>query len=46
MSSLDDPSWFKPQFDMFASEAQPWTLMNPELPKFHDYPPFVAQTGA
>ena len=38
-SSLDDPSWFRPQFDIFTSDAQPWDQMNPKLPKFEKYPP-------
>ena len=42
VSSLDDPSWFKAQADIFTSEAQPWDLMDPVLPKFEQYPPFVA----
>jgi hypothetical protein len=37
--SLDDPSWFRPQMDIFASDAQPWDEMNPAVPKFHQYPP-------
>jgi hypothetical protein len=41
VSSLDDPSWFRPQLDIFISEAQPWDYMNPELPKFEQYPPFA-----
>src|SRR4051812_12912692 len=32
-SSLDDPSIFKPQMDIFVSHAQPWDLMDPALPK-------------
>lgn len=32
-SSLDDPSWFKPTMDIFTSDAQPWDLMDSELPK-------------
>jgi hypothetical protein len=38
--TLDDPSWFKPQMDIFVSDAQPWDFMSPELPKFAQYPPF------
>jgi hypothetical protein len=38
-SSLDDPSWFLPQFDIFVSDAQPWDQMNPTLPKFEQYSP-------
>jgi hypothetical protein len=41
VSSLDDPSGFRPQFDMFISEAQPWDYMDPTLPKFQEYPPFA-----
>ena len=40
-SSLDDPSWFAPKFDIFASDAQPWDHMNPALPKFEHYAPFA-----
>ena len=32
--SLDDPSWFHPQFDIFASDAQPWDQMDPAIPKY------------
>jgi hypothetical protein len=38
-SSLDDPSWFKPVVDMWVSDAQPWDLMDPALPKFPKYAP-------
>jgi hypothetical protein len=37
--SLDDPSWFQPQMDIFVSDAQPWDQMDPALPKFEQYPP-------
>jgi hypothetical protein len=37
--SLDDPSWFRPQFDIFTADAQPWDFMNPALPKFKEYAP-------
>jgi hypothetical protein len=33
-SSLDDPSWFVPKFDFFVSDAQPWDLMDPRIPKY------------
>jgi hypothetical protein len=39
-SSLDDPSWFRPRFDIFTSDAQPWDHMDPALPKFEQYAPF------
>jgi hypothetical protein len=38
-SSLDDPSLFKPQVHMWASDAQPWDSMDSTLPKFEKYPP-------
>jgi len=38
-SSLDDPSLFKPQMDIFVSDAQPWDQMDPAIPKFEQYPP-------
>jgi hypothetical protein len=38
--SLDDPGCFQPQLDMWTSDAQPWDVMNPALPKFEKYPPF------
>jgi len=38
-SSLDDPSWFRPRFDIFTVGAQPWDYVNPALPKFKEYAP-------
>lgn len=38
-SSLDDTSWFKPTMDIFVCDAQPWDLMDPELPKHQQYMP-------
>jgi hypothetical protein len=32
--SLDDPSWYRPQADIYTASAQPWDHMNPDLPKF------------
>ena len=37
--SLDDPSWYRPTFDIYTSSAQPWDYMNPELAKFRKMPP-------
>ena len=37
--SLDDPSGFRPQMDFFVSDAQPWDLMDPTIPKYELYPP-------
>jgi hypothetical protein len=30
-ASLDDPSWFNPQVDVWTSDAHPWDQMNPEF---------------
>ncbi len=38
-SSLDDPNLFKPQFEIFTSDAQPWDHMDPKLSKFEKYAP-------
>jgi len=38
-SSLDDPSLFKPQMDIFVCDAQPWDLMDPALPKHQQHLP-------
>src|SRR5215831_14320099 len=32
-ASLDDPSWFRPQMDIFVSDAQPWDQMDPAMSK-------------
>jgi len=37
--SLDDPSWFRPQMDLFVCDAPPWDLMDASLPKHDRYPP-------
>jgi hypothetical protein len=37
-ASLDDPSQYMPQMDIFVSSAQPWDHMNPALPKFANMP--------
>jgi|SRR5882724_848485 len=39
VSSLDDPSLFKPQMHIWTSDAQPWDQMDPDLPKFEKYAP-------
>ena len=45
--SLDDASWFKPQMEVFVSDAQSWDQMDPASPKFETYPPQSApQRGA
>jgi hypothetical protein len=37
-ASLDDPSWFHLQMDVWTSDAHSWDHMNPTLPKFEKYP--------
>jgi hypothetical protein len=37
-ASLDDPSWFDQQMDVWTSDAHAWDQMNPALPKFEKYP--------
>jgi hypothetical protein len=37
--SLDDPSWFRSEMDLFVRDAQPWDEMDPALPKYQAYPP-------
>jgi hypothetical protein len=37
-ASLDDPSWFTPQMDVWKSDAHPWDHMNPALLRFEKYP--------
>src|ERR1700751_4180849 len=37
-ASLDDPSWFKPQMDVWTCDAHPWDEMNHALAKLKKYP--------
>ena len=37
--TLDDPSIFRPEADIFVKSAQPWDHMDPALPKYETYPP-------
>jgi hypothetical protein len=32
--TLDDPSIYKPEKDIWVADAQPWDIMDPNLPKF------------
>ena len=36
--SFDDPSWFTPTMDFYATSAHPWDYMNPVLEKFETAP--------
>jgi len=37
--TLDDPSLYKPQQEMWISDTQPWDAMDAELPRFEKYVP-------
>lgn len=37
-ASLDDPSWFSQQLDVWTSDAYSWDQMDAALPKFEKYP--------
>lgn len=37
--TLDDPSGFNPQMDIFESSAQPWDRFDENLPRFAKMPP-------
>lgn len=39
VGSLDDPSSVKLSMDLFTGSAQPWDVMNPDIPKFPKLPP-------
>ncbi len=36
--SMDDPSWYKPERDIYVASAQPWNVMHPHLPKVDGMP--------
>jgi len=38
-SSLDDPTWFRAQHDIFVTSAQPWDLLDPSRPMHERYAP-------
>lgn len=33
-ASLDDPSWHRPNMDVWTASAQPWDSLDPTLPKY------------
>jgi hypothetical protein len=39
VGTLDDPSGFQADADIFVKSAQPWDHMNPALAKYPTYPP-------
>jgi len=38
-ASLDDPTLFRPQMEIFTSRAQPWVRMDPGIPQYEEMPP-------
>ena len=38
VTSLDDPSWFRPDANIFTKSAQPWDHMDPAVPQYPTYP--------
>ena len=36
--TFDDPSWFRPQANIFVKSAQPWDHLDPSVPQFPVYP--------
>lgn len=38
VGTLDDPSEFRPEANIFVKSAQPWVHMDPALPKHDTYP--------
>ncbi len=39
VGTLDDPSGFQPEANIYAKSAQPWDHMDPALPQYPSYPP-------
>ncbi len=38
VSTFDDPSWFRPEANIFAKSAQPWDSLDRAIPTFETYP--------
>ena len=36
--TFDDPSWFRPEANIFVRSAQPWDSLDPAVPSFATYP--------
>jgi len=43
-SSLDHPTFFQPQVEMWVADAQPWDALDPKLPQFAQFPPAPGKT--
>ncbi|MBV9829643.1 MAG: GFA family protein [Alphaproteobacteria bacterium] len=46
VGTLDDPSEFRPEANIFVKSAQPWVHMDPDLPRHDTYPSGKSYTGA
>jgi hypothetical protein len=38
VTTLDDPSWFRPDANIFTKSAQPWDHLDPAVPSYETYP--------
>jgi hypothetical protein len=36
--TFDDPSWFRPQANIFVKSAQQWDYLDPAVPAYDTYP--------
>ena len=45
VTSLDDPSWFRPDANIFTKSAQPWDRLDPAVPAYPTYPEGQAYPG-
>src|SRR5258708_4031273 len=45
VGTLDDPSGFRADADIFTKSAQPWDHMDPSLPKYPTYPEGKSYSG-
>jgi hypothetical protein len=36
---LDDPSWFRPQMNLWCDSAQPWVSIDHTIPAYAGNPP-------
>ena len=37
--TLDDASWLRPQMHMWSSRAQPWVVLDEDIPAYERNPP-------
>jgi hypothetical protein len=45
VTTFDDPSWFKPEANIFTKSAQRWDHMDPAVPAFDTYPQGKSYSG-